>query len=419
MEHFYHTIVGSFNFQRIYDKVIREVQPEAVIVEIGSGCGRSTAYMAVEIANSGKQIDFYCIQTRSADLPEIAAHLQAGDHFQVPLSRKKIERRSVWDPIKLISLPSVQAATSFERESVDFVMVAEALHYASVRDDIRAWLPKLKPNGVIAGNNVDYPGILVGLQETIPCSEINIASHDANWWHRKQRPERGHWSVLQAPMRSIDHLTYIPYVNRPDLLDHAATSIPDLWPSLVIIDESVEGLRPDDHPWMSNIAGVFRSPFGCMTFTQMMNWAQAEACQRQVEYLIFMHNDAECVDSVALQILNCARARPNTGVVFTYYDAFAVFNVGAIRDVGPWDETFGWYFSDNDYYRRMQLRNWERYNFGGDRVIHHGSQTQRSDPAVSAEVGTSWQWHEAHYRHKWGGGPGNESYLIPYNGKPW
>jgi len=71
-----------------------------------------------------------------------------------------------------------------------------------------------------------------------------------------------------------------------------------------------------------------------------------------------------------------------------------------------------------DYYRRMRLRSWEAFNFDGQEVIHHGSQTQKADPAVAAEVGAQWRWHEADYRHKWGGAPGQELYPIPYNGKP-
>jgi GT2 family glycosyltransferase len=131
-----------------------------------------------------------------------------------------------------------------------------------------------------------------------------------------------------------------------------------------------------------------------------------------------MHNDAESLKAVAQKILDCARMRPHAGVVFTHYDAFAVFNIAAVRDVGPRDETFQWYFSDNDYYRRMRLRSWEAFNFDGQEVIHHGSQTQKADPAVAAEVGAQWRWHEADYRHKWGGAPGQELYPIPYNGKP-
>jgi SAM-dependent methyltransferase len=420
MVHFYERVNGSFSFREIYDKALLDARNGAVFVEIGSWYGRSTAYMAVEIANSGKQIDFYCVDTwtGSADLPWTAEQLAAKGGSAFPFFRENMKRGNVLNLIKTVHQPPVQAASSFGPDSVDFVMIDGAHNYADVRDDVRAWLPKLKQNGLMAGDDADWPGVLTGVYETIPFSEVNIANCGANWWYRKQRPSRGFWSVVGAPSHSLDHLTYIPYVNRPDLLDLAVASIPDLWASLIVIDQSSEGLNSHDHRWMNSIAGVFRSPFGTMHFAQMMNWAQTEAFERHVDYLVFMHNDAECLGGVASRVLDCARSHRDAGVVFTYYDAFAVFNVAAIRDVGPWDETFWWYFSDNDYYRRMRLRNWQHHNFGGQEFIHQGSQTQRSDPAVGAQVGEKWSWLLDHYRHKWGGSPGQERYSIPYNGKP-
>jgi len=420
MEHFFEIVNGRFNFREICDNALREARDGAIFVEIGSWYGRCAAYLAVEIANSGRQIDFYCVDTWTgpADLPWIADHLATKGGSAFPCFRENMERGGVWNLIKTLQQPSVQAASLFDRESVDFIMVDGAHNYAGVRDDVRAWLPKLKQDGLMTGDDADWPGVLIGVHETIPLSEVNIVNNGANWWYQKQRPARGRWSVLRDPPHSLDHLTYIPYVNRPDLLDRAVSSISDLWPSLVVIDQSLEGLSSRDHSWIDSIAGVFRSPFGSMSFTQMMNWAQAEAAEHYVNFLVFMHNDAECLEGVAPKVLDCARTQPHAGVVFTRYDAFAVFNVGAVRNVGPWDETFRWYFSDIDYYRRMQLHDWEHCNFGGQGVIHYGSQTLHSDRALQAEVGTTSRWHEDHYRHKWGGAPGQELYSIPYNGKP-
>jgi len=420
MEHFYKTIDGSFSFREVCDDALREARDGAVFVEIGSCYGRSAAYMAVEIANSGKQIDFYCVGrwTGSANPPSNAEQLATKGGSALPFFRENMQRGGVWHLTKVIDHPSVQAAGLFERESVDVIMIDGAHDYADARDNLSAWLPKLKQNGIMTGDGADRPEVLIGLQETIPFFEVNIVNNGANWLYRKQRPARGRWSVLRAPPHSLDYLTYIPYINRPELLDRAVASIPDLWASLVVIDQSLYGLSSRDHPWIDSIAGVFRSPAGSMSFTQMMNWAQAEAFEHCIQYLVFMHNDAECLKGIAQKVLDCARTLLHAGVVFTHYDAFAVFNIAALRDVGPWDETFQWYFSDNDYYRRMRLRNWEAFNFDGQEVIHHGSQTQKADPAVAAGVGAQWRWHEAHYRHKWGGAPGQELYSIPYNGKP-
>lgn len=420
MEHFYQDVDGWFNFRDVYDDALREAESGAVFVEVGSWYGRSAAYMAVEIANSAKKVDFYCVDTwrGSQDLPWMARELATRGGSAFPFFEENMRKGGVRDLVRPVCLPSTEAARRFENESIDFVMIDGAHDYASVRDDVRAWIAKVKPGGVIAGDDAGWPGVLIGVEETIPRSEISIRNAGANWWYRKKRPDRGEWMVKRLSSGVVDHLVYIPYVNRPDLLDRAVASVPELWEALVVIDQSSDGLSSDGRAWMEKIGGVYRSPPGTMSFTQMMNWAQAEASEQKARYLVFMHNDAECAPGEPLKVLERARRERNAAVVFTNYDAFAVFNVAALRDVGPWDETFRWYFADNDYYRRMLLRGWEHCSFGGAGVTHHGSQTLHSGPEVRAEVAEYWQWHQDHYRHKWGGAPGAETHRIPYNGTP-
>src|SRR5260370_19381016 len=110
MDHFYERVDGSFSFREIYDKALRDARNGAVFVEIGSWYGRSTAYMAVEIANSGKQIDFYCVDTwtGSADLPWMAEQLAAKGGSAFPFFRENMNRGDVLNLIKTIHQAPVQ-----------------------------------------------------------------------------------------------------------------------------------------------------------------------------------------------------------------------------------------------------------------------------------------------------------------------
>ena len=92
---------------------------------------------------------------------------------------------------------------------------------------------------------------------------------------------------------------------------------------------------------------MYRVPFRSISFTRMMNWVGEEAFTRRVHLLGFVHSDAECTsEEVADAIMSFARGllSERIGVTFTNYDAFAVFNVDALREVGPWDESFRRYF---------------------------------------------------------------------------
>jgi hypothetical protein len=416
MEHFYNSVEGWFNFKDLYDSAVAEARDGAAFAEIGSWYGRSAAYMAVEIANSGKKIDFYCIDTwrGSDDLPWMAEQLVPKGGSAFPSFLQNMQRGGVAHLIQPMEMRSVEAARCFPDESFDFVMIDGGHDYKSVRDDVRAWLPKVKQGGVLGGDDADWEGVLIGVYESIPQSEITISNGAANWSYRKQRPVRGQWTMRRSNENHSDVFAYIPYVNRPDLLYRAVMSIKELWPCLVVIDQSANGLAPAELASLGGIAGVFRAPHRGMSFTQMMNWAQAEAFERQAAFLVFMHNDAECHDGVAREVIDFARRQPRAGVVFTHYDAFAVFRTEALRSTGPWDETFRWYVSDLDYYRRLRLSGWETLDFGGTKVTHDTSQTLDADATLAGEV--AFQWHHAHYCHKWGGPQGQERFVVPYNG---
>jgi len=104
----------------------------------------------------------------------MAQHLESKGGSALPFFEENMRRGGVLDRIKIIAQPSVVAARSFQPESIDFVMIDGAHDYASVREDVRAWISKVRPGGIIAGDDANWPGVLIGTYETIPCSEVEI-----------------------------------------------------------------------------------------------------------------------------------------------------------------------------------------------------------------------------------------------------
>lgn len=68
MEHFYESIRGYFDFQDVYSNAVNDAPHDAKFVEVGSWRGRSAAYLAVEIINSGKNISLTCVDTWKGSL---------------------------------------------------------------------------------------------------------------------------------------------------------------------------------------------------------------------------------------------------------------------------------------------------------------------------------------------------------------
>ena len=153
MDHFHYKIPGWFSFPKLYSQMVDTYQ-NAHFVEIGAWQGCSTAYMAVEIINSNKNIKFdvYDIWGRFsiAGLNTKSPNLLP-DNTVEQLFLKNIE------PVKHIlnaqKLDSVSAAHNYENNSLDFIFIDANHAYDAVLADIKAWYPKLKSGGHIAGHD--------------------------------------------------------------------------------------------------------------------------------------------------------------------------------------------------------------------------------------------------------------------------
>lgn len=91
----------------------------------------------------------------------------------------------VTGPIKNISYQraaSVDAAQAIAAASVDAVYIDANHQYASVRADIDAWLPKIRPGGYIGGHDYGraYQGVNQAANETF--GEKNIRRFEDSSW---------------------------------------------------------------------------------------------------------------------------------------------------------------------------------------------------------------------------------------------
>ena len=70
MEHFFRKIQGWFGYEQLYSDMVKKFPTNSHFVEVGSWKGRSTSFLAVEIINSGKNIQLDCIDTWRGSLDE-------------------------------------------------------------------------------------------------------------------------------------------------------------------------------------------------------------------------------------------------------------------------------------------------------------------------------------------------------------
>lgn len=181
MEHFYKDTQGWFDFKKFYSYVLSLFEG-GKFVEVGCWKGRSAAYMAVEILNSGKGIDFYCVDHWSGDFDGVLKNKDVFEDFIKNLN-------PVLDKIKIIKKPSADSAKIFQDESLDFVFLDASHDYESIKSDLSSWFPKIKINGVLGGHDYNHFEVKRAVDEWAEAFDIEIdsTSYENVWYTRIKR----------------------------------------------------------------------------------------------------------------------------------------------------------------------------------------------------------------------------------------
>ena len=69
---------------------------------------------------------------------------------------------------------SVSASANVEDKSLDFVFIDAQHDYESVKQDIAAWMPKIKKGGLISGHDYQrkFSGVIQAVDELLPKREV-------------------------------------------------------------------------------------------------------------------------------------------------------------------------------------------------------------------------------------------------------
>lgn len=160
---------GGFNFQSFYEAMVNYFT-EGIFVEIGTWEGDSTAFMAEKIKESGKNIKFYTIDTF-----EPYYHTFKKETVQADYEKYLNNIEQVWEYIITLKGDSCEMASRFDDGSVSFIFIDGDHRYEKIKQDILTWLPKLKPDGIIAGHDYgwNYPGVVKAVDEIFDHKVIN------------------------------------------------------------------------------------------------------------------------------------------------------------------------------------------------------------------------------------------------------
>jgi hypothetical protein len=147
-------IEGWFDFRDVYDYVAATLPHDGVFVEVGAWKGKSAIYLADRLADLGRRVSIFAVDTFEGD-SDTGKRDVFGEFTQNVGDRLIFERRKT----------SLEAASDAPDRAFEGVFIDAAHDYESVKADIAAWLPKLKPGGFFGGHDIDTPGVKRAVDE--------------------------------------------------------------------------------------------------------------------------------------------------------------------------------------------------------------------------------------------------------------
>ncbi len=177
-------IQGWFDFDHLYRDAVASATEGAHFVEVGAWLGRSTAYMAGQIAQSGKQITFDAVDTweGSSDAPANIRLKEEMAKQTEPLFDQFIRNMhacGVQDHVRHVRADSVRASEIYKDASLDLVFI-DADH-AEAKRDMDAYWPKVKPGGVMAGHDIGENDVASAVQAFCQENGVSYYREVSSW----------------------------------------------------------------------------------------------------------------------------------------------------------------------------------------------------------------------------------------------
>ena len=173
MEHFYDEVHGfsDIDLFALYKKMVERFDSGSHFVEVGAFLGKSAVFMGVEIINSGKNIKFDCVD-----------HWQGSeehnDNENVNIETLYEDFLKNIEPVKGIITPirmkSIEASLLYDTDSLDFVFIDASHDEISVKQDLAAWMVRVKEDGVIAGDDINASGVSEAVKWFFDTSKLEI-----------------------------------------------------------------------------------------------------------------------------------------------------------------------------------------------------------------------------------------------------
>lgn len=188
-------------------------QDRMMIAELGAWKGLSTAILAKAVA--GRQGRVFAIDHWLGS-EGVAHHVVARQTDIFAIFKRNLMSLGLWSSVSPLVMDSQTAAAIFADGVLDLIFIDADHRYENFKQDISAWLPKLKPGGILCGHDCEgyysrfpddvraqidqhltedylpglgHPGVMRGLHDWFD-DQHSICPNSTIWYHVKSSADR-------------------------------------------------------------------------------------------------------------------------------------------------------------------------------------------------------------------------------------
>ena len=224
----FNEVPGYFSYNDLYDYVADNVTSNSTLVEVGTWLGKSANYLISKVKELKKEVNFITVDTfKGTEDEELHQNIVGafnGDVFYEFIDNTVLSNN--YGSFNIIKDTSHNAANQFSNDSIDYIMLDAGHSYEDVTNDIKIWYNKIKPGGIISGDDYGgsyFPGVTKAADEYF-YKQFNRGFR--SWYRKKPRIQIKHMLTRPDDMRervsiqSIKQLEkygmyYEPIVNKP------------------------------------------------------------------------------------------------------------------------------------------------------------------------------------------------------------
>jgi len=167
------------------EQIVLQAKDGDLIVECGVFLGSTVCYVGQALKKLGVKAKIYAIDNwLCANISDESKQFVNRSESFLEGFTLNVAKCGLTDMVTTLQMDSLTAVDYFENNSISFLFLDASHNYEDVKDELKAWLPKVKNGGIICGHDFSDPSVNRAVVEVL--GNVNESSSKCAYWIENQ-----------------------------------------------------------------------------------------------------------------------------------------------------------------------------------------------------------------------------------------